>query len=112
MASYAFEQSTWPITMRFRDESGKEVPPDSVKWTLVDEAGNVVNNREQVEVSEMASRITIVLSGDDLMIINPKARYEKRFVVVEATYSSTTVGVGAPLNQEYEFYVTNIRYVT
>jgi len=108
----AIEQSTGCVTVSFKDESGAAVVPDSAKWTLVNNANNVVNNNEQVEIAaeNLSSEITIVLSGDDLKIFSNVNSVEARWLIVEATYTSDR-GAGLPLNQAYKFEVVNLKYI-
>lgn len=105
----AVEQSTYVITVAFKDEEGDAVVPDSpVLWTLVTKAGEVVNNREQQEIAA-ASSVNIVLQGDDLNILFG-ADEEDRSLVVETTYSSS-LGSNLPIKEQFDFKVINLKYI-
>lgn len=112
METKALENSTYIPVIEFTDASGEAVTPDSVKWTLVNSKNEVINGREQVEVadSDLDSEINIVLSGDDLKIENQRRSEEKRWLVVEATYTSDE-GSDLPANQQHEFVVVNLKYI-
>lgn len=90
----ATEQSTYVVDIEFRDEDGELVTPTAATWTLTDPAGNVINQRDGVEISPLQSQVTIVLSGDDLALEGYQAL--ARHFLVEATYNST-LGSDLPL---------------
>jgi hypothetical protein len=101
--SAANEKSSYFVTVSFTDEEGQAVTPDTLIWTLTDSNGNVVNDREDVEITPDTS-VTIVLSGDDL----PHAPYPgSLYLLVEATYTSS-LGSDLPLVDEAEIPVTNL----
>lgn len=108
----ANERSTYIINLTFTDEEGESAIPTSVKWTLCTVDETIINNREQVEVLVPASDIDIVLSGDDLAILEGEEDQETvdRYLVVEATYNSDH-GVGLPLNEVAKFELTNFLYI-
>ena len=107
----ANEKGTCIITCAFTDDDGIAVTPKTLKWTLVDNLGNVINEREQVEVSSLSTSVDIVLSGDDLAAtVSENTKYFKRFLVVEATYDSTS-GSDLPLKDEALFHIKNLKYV-
>lgn len=96
----ANEESTFFVTCTFADEDGSAVVPSSIKWSLRNGAGNIVNGREDVVIAMPASEITITLSGADL-------DYDigsSRFLTVEAVYG----GDSLPLVDEYEFTIKDL----
>ena len=108
----ANEKGTCIITCAFATDDGTAVTPKTLKWTLVDNLGNVINEREQVEVSSLSTSIDIVLSGDDLSATGSEnTKYFKRFLIVEATYNSTS-GSDLPLKDEVLFQIKNLKYIT
>ncbi len=104
-ANRATEKSTFIIGAAFTDEDGSATIPVTIKWSLVDEAGAIINSREDVAVASPAASINIVLSGDDLALAT--AETTQRRLLIEATYSSSA-GTGLPLNDECIFYIENL----
>lgn len=104
------EKSTAIFTVSLTDEDGKSVVPKSLAWSLVGSEGGVVNSRERVAIEPPTSANDIVLSGDDLAMVNPALREEKRWLVVEGTYASDA-GEGLPFTDEVQFTIYNLRYV-
>jgi len=100
--SRAIEQSTFPITMSFTDDTGTAVNPDTLFWTLIDINGNVINNRENVEISNPTSTQTITLSGDDLAIDDKTTK--ERILLVKGTYTSD-LGSDLPIRKSLKFFI-------
>lgn len=98
----AVEGSTYVLTLTFSDETDGAVTPDTLEWSLYDEDGAVVNDRDGVTVTP-ALQTKIVLSGADLAAGNGALR-QKRVLGIEGTYSSD-LGNGLPLRDEVIFYV-------
>jgi hypothetical protein len=103
------EESTLAITCSFLDEDGAPVIPKSIVWTLTDIRGQVINNRQQVVVSNLAASVTIVLSGEDLALSDIEERQEsvERVFTVEAVYDST-IGMNLPLKDACAFEISNL----
>lgn len=99
----AIEKSTYMVTVSFFDEADAAEDVKTMKWTLTDTDGNVINEREDVVVDDPGSVETIVLSGDDLAIVGSGGD-EERLFTVEATYDST-LGNDLPLNGVASFMV-------
>ena len=99
----AIEDSTYALVLSFTDEEGDPVTPDTATWTLRDTEGNVVNSRQDVVISSLASSVTVLLSGDDLMY-TPSAEL---ILIVEATYDSS-LGNDLPLKDQVRFPVANL----
>lgn len=97
----AVEESTLVVSVTFLDEADEEITPLSVDWTLTDRYGVVVNERDGVSVTP-ATTVTLLLTGDDLMLLG-EMDSGQRLLLVEATYS----GHGATVNlrEEIEFTV-------
>lgn len=96
LSTVAMESSTYVVTMSFTDENGDAVVPNSVTWTLTDEDGTVINDREDVVVAP-ASSISIVLSGEDLDPGDDLLTF--LLLTVSAEYDSD-LGVGLPLVEQ------------
>jgi len=107
----ANEKGTIVITCAFTDEDGDPVVPTTIKWTLTDGAGDVINEREQVSVLVPAATTYIVLSGDDLELeATDTSQYVNRYFLIEATYTST-YGTNLPLRDSTYFKIENLRYI-
>lgn len=102
----AKEKSTYMVIVSFFDEAEAAEDVKTMKWTLTDTGGNIINSREDVVVTDPGSVETIVLSGDDLAIIDATDD-GKRLFTVEATYDST-LGNDLPLNGEANFTVVDL----
>lgn len=103
LTTNAIEQSTYIITASFTDEDGSDVTPKTLTWTLTDEAGNVINSRQDVALTPNTS-VEIVLSGDDLVV---STYGTKRIVTVEGTYDSDA-GTDLPLRDQVRFTIDNL----
>jgi len=103
----ANEESALVITCVFRDEDGELVVPDTITWALTTSNGTIINEREDVEVVTPASSIDILLSGNDLAVVEMGngISYERR-ITIQATYTSD-LGAGIPLKAEAKFLLSN-----
>ncbi len=104
----AVEQSTFAIVASFTDETGAAVAPNTgLTWTLVDNAGVVINSRLNVAITS-ASTITIVLHGADLALTAGASR--KRRVLIKGTYNSS-LGTNMEIKDEVTFSIMNLEGV-
>lgn len=99
----AVEESTYSIVIGFKDSAGSDVVPNTLKWTLSDKSGTIINSRTEVPVVTPAASITVVLSGDDLAI--PDADDAMRFFLIEGDYDDPDLGSGLPLRDECAFLI-------
>ena len=113
LTTIAKEKSTFILTVAFTDENGSAVAPETLKWSLTDENGTAINSRTDVSVASPQASNSIVLSGDDLQILEDEAndRYAKRRFVAEATYDSD-LGNDLPVNDAVAFVVENLAKIT
>jgi hypothetical protein len=109
----AKEKSTIFVVIDFSDEDGNAVPPKTLSWSLVNEAGTAINGRDRVPIASPSASNTVVLKGDDLQILTSEADKSavERFVVVEATYDSD-LGSDLPANEVATFTLENLYKVT
>ncbi len=91
----------------FRDEESVLVVPASLKWTLTDDEGEVVNGRSGVAVAVPATSNTVVISGADTTVSSGRRR---RYFLFEGTYVSD-VGT-LPLTGEVTFLIDDYRGIT
>lgn len=101
----AVEQSTYFPVASFLDEDGNAEDVKTLKWTLTDISGNVINGREDVEVDTPSTSETIVLSGDDLAVFSGDRL--RRIITFNATYDSD-LGADLALNGAAEFAITQL----
>jgi hypothetical protein len=84
----AYELSTYAIDVAFLDDAGAAVVPASATWTLTDVRGVVVNGRDGVAISGLASTVSIPLTGLDLEYNPTSYLGTRREVLIEFVYSS------------------------
>ena len=92
--------STYIVIADFTDEAGTAVTPTSVKYSLTDSNGKIINSKDDIVVSPDSS-ISIVLSGDDLLVTDGLIR----LVTIEAVYNSATYGADLPLSDQGKFTI-------
>lgn len=100
----AVEGGTMVVNWAFVDEDGNSATPDSMAWSLSDEAGNIINSREAVALTPAAA-VDIVLSGADLALDGgTPGKYYKRILSLAATYDSAA-GSSLPYREEVAFKI-------
>ena len=102
------EEGTLVISMTFNDESKALVTPKTLTWTLTDEAGAVINSREDVAVTSLDTTVHVALTGDDLAIIAGVGLL--RIFTIKGTYDST-YGVGLALRDVVKFNIIDLKAV-
>jgi hypothetical protein len=108
-SDHAVEGSTFAIDAVFTDEEDVALTPDTLTYSLSDVNGNIINELEDVEVSDPSSSETIVLSGDDLGIpswerLNASESYVLRVLTIEGTYSGD-LGDNKPFRDQLTFAI-------
>lgn len=101
LTAAANEQSVYWVTVAFYDEDDNAMAPDEATWTLTDLEGNVINSREDVEISEPSTSETIELSGDDLAVEGNDI--VQRLLTIEGTYTSVNYGASKPFKFQIKF---------
>ena len=81
------EKSTLKVSVSFTDEEGTSVAPDTLEWTLTNSTGTVINSREDVTITTPESTEVIMLTGDDLSIVDGGDL--ARHLTLNGTYDST-----------------------
>jgi len=108
----ATDQSSYVVQVDFSDETGAEVTPTAATWTLTDGNGDLVNTRENIPVTSLASTIYVALSGADLDVEEAGDRTENlRCLVVSASYNSILTGSLLPIKKAVKFLVTDLPQV-
>ena len=121
------EKSTKCFFVTLKD-STNVIIPTSLKWTLVDPLGAIVNSQEQEEIplvdlgaaldEDGQASTRIVLSGDDLELTAAEEVSRRvardgafRYLVIEATYDGDC-GNDLPFTEAIKFAVENLPYIT
>lgn len=109
ITTIADEGSTLIVTVAFQDEDGTPTAPKTLRWSWVDKFGNPINSLEDVVVSTLTESVDIVLSGDDLQILETEAAFmyvDRRFIA-KATYDSD-LGSNLPVNGSAAIRLENL----
>lgn len=110
----AQEEGTYPLKFTFTDSLRRELSASaitSVTWWLTGTTGTVVNERSAVEVSAITNPQYIVLSGDDLQILDSVNGSEERLLTLKGLYDSD-LGDDLPFTYAVSFTVLNNLVVT
>jgi hypothetical protein len=83
------------------DDNGTSIQPTEFKWSLVNSAGEVINNRHEETPSDL-SDISIVLEGDDLALSGAVGEY--RYIYWEALFSQFS----HTISEQIELYIHNL----
>jgi hypothetical protein len=98
----------------FYNASGDAVSPNagSIKWTLTDQAGGLINGREDQEiVSDDA--VVVAIAGPDCAIIAGETDVlVDRLLTVVYEYDDSELGPGQPGRIEISFQVKNLVAIT
>jgi len=105
IASRPAERGHIGFSLAFTDERDTYVIPDTIAWTLTDDAGTVISSAPTVTP---ASSVTVLLSGADLAIAT--ASMPHRRLLVEWTFSSD-LGDYIPAKHEIVFTIDNLTAV-
>ena len=111
MTTVAEERSTFVAQCTFKNETGSNVIPIDIVWTLADKFGNVINARSSVAIVGMTAIVNIVLTGTDLIVSETFPADVWRFLTVSATYDST-LGTGLKLRDSAKFQVANLTSIS
>lgn len=109
LTTEALEGGFYPVTVAFTDEDGSAETPnaDTIKWTLTDSSGTVINSRDNEAIAS-GSSVTIELDGDDLAVQTGEtlALLERR-LIVKWEYDSA-LGNGKMGRDECIFLLRNL----
>ena len=108
LALAAVEQSTYKITVTYKDEDGRWVVPNTASWTLTDGDGKVINARSDVAIAVPGLTNDIVLQGADLACRS--GQDETRIVTVSIEYDSGA-GLDLPCKEQVSFPLKNLKAV-
>ena len=110
LRTIAEEEGTYIIDISFLDEDDLPVTPVSINWTLTTLDGVVVNDRNKVNIGVLASTVAVVLSGNDLQLLEHTTSFSWRLLTVKASDNSS-LAPGLPLHGAVRFKVRNLRLV-
>jgi hypothetical protein len=103
----AIEESTYAVTAVFYDEDDNVVVPNAgLNWSLTkDDRTTIVNSRGTVALTP-AGTVTIVLSGNDL-VIDAGQLVSWRYLLIEGDYDGA-LGSGLPIRDHLFFPVLDL----
>ena len=102
---YVTQGSAAFLALSFTDENGAAVIPVSIKWSLTDEKGNVVNGRTNVIVASPTNPYTVCLDAADTEVMpSPVVDNFKRVLTMQFTYVSSTTGAPSPCHGNFEYW--------
>jgi len=104
LTTLANERGAYIIKCDFADEDGNGVTPDSIKWTLTDAKGNVINSRTSAVCSNPATSVNIELSSNDLAVAN---RHQTRRKLLIHAVADLQIGNNRDIYDECEFEIAN-----
>jgi len=107
----ADEQSSVGMKIVIVDGNGDALTPTAATWTLTDLSGTVINSREDVAIAALASEMTVLMTGNDLQILDQSKQLEMRLFTFEGTYDPGDASP-APIKESGEFPVYNLTVVT
>jgi hypothetical protein len=108
LALAAVEQSTYKITVTYKDEDGSGVVPNNATWTLTDGDGKVINARSDVVITVPGLTNDIWLQGADLACRSWQD--ETRILTMSIDYDSGA-STGLPCKEQVSFVVKNLKAV-
>lgn len=92
------------------DEDGDDLIPTAATWTLTTLDGTVINSRQDVAITPLAAEMTVLMSGDDLQILDQSNEYELRLFTFEGEYDPGDASA-APIKESGEFPVYSMEVV-
>jgi len=99
------ESGTIIITATFEDFDDVPFTPKTLKYSLTDTKGNVINSRNRIVVNPQGSTHVFVLSGLDL-VYQVGSSYGERVFTIEGTYDSV-YGGDLPFREEAWFEIVD-----
>jgi hypothetical protein len=99
------EGGTFVVNIATTDEDGDAKAPETLNWTLTDETGaTIINNRQEVAISNPTASEDVVLDGDDCAVLSGETGKIVRIFTVTGTYNST-LGNGLHLRGRCYIYL-------
>lgn len=87
------------------------ITPNTATWSLLKPDETIVNSRQQVVIATPSTSMSIVLSANDLEILDGD-EFEERYLLTEWTFDDATYGNNLPGKDQVSFTVANLRKVT
>ena len=104
LTTLANEKGVYVVKVDFADEDGNGVTPDSIKYTLTDVKGNIINSISSAVCSNPATSVNIELSSNDLAV--PNRRQTRRKLLIHAV-ADLQIGNNRDIYDECEFEIAN-----
>ena len=105
----AQEEGTYPVKFIFKDSLRQEIEAaaiTAVSWWLTDMTGTIVNSKSEVLVAVITNPLYLIISGDDLQILDKDNGYENRLITLKGTYDSD-LGNALPFTYAVSFSLLN-----
>lgn len=99
---HADEESSYFVTVSYYNEDGDSITPLTAYWTLTDKDGNVMNEREDVEITSLSTSNIIVMYGDDLSVGDEG---NERKLLIKGTYHNDDLDMDLPFTGQATFYI-------
>lgn len=99
----ADEGGTYVVVVTFSELGELVIPNSGLKWNLSDKNGNIINDKQDVDI-DSDSTINIVVKGDDLLLNGAPAL---RFITIVGTYDSDLQN-DLPLVKEVSFQIDDL----
>jgi len=97
----ATNEGTYVITCTYLDADKVAVTPNTLKWSLTDDAGTAINARTDVAIVTPGTSNFVVLGALDL----DNSAGDARVFTIEGDYDSLTYGAGLPLREQARFII-------
>lgn len=105
----AQERGTYPVKFTFKDKLRQDILAAAMptcRWWLTDMTGTAINSRIGAVISEITNPLYVVLSADDLQILDKNNGYEDRLLTLMGTYDSD-IGNALPFTYAVSFTILN-----
>lgn len=99
------EEGVIKISCQFKDLTGVAAAPKTVKYSLMDRVGAIVNDRQDVAISSPESEIIIGLHGDDLKL---GGHGSDRLLLIEWTFDDPDIGSNIPDSETIAFRIEEV----
>lgn len=99
LANNVTNSGIYLVSGQITNSLGELTVPSSIHWSLTDKWGNIINNRNQVEINPPVSAFVITLTGDDIDIEDSHSRV----FTLDVEYDSVAYGNDLPLRAQGSF---------
>jgi hypothetical protein len=104
IAKVATERNAYFIKLTFYDEFDNLFVPTELHWKLTDRFGNIINERDDIEITVgLATEMYVALGANDLVTF--KGSMAARVLTVWGEYTSSTFGAAVPFRRQALFNI-------